>query len=133
MNVTIHVPPGELVDKITILEIKSRRVKDRTKLTLVKKELKLLKGSLALLIKEHKGKAAKLDLLKKELYKINLTLWNIEDVIRRLEAKKDFGQQFIKTARSVYITNDKRSVLKNKISSLFGSTLKEVKHYIKYK
>lgn len=133
MNVTIHVPPGELVDKITILEIKSRRIKDKTKLTLVKKELKLLKSSLILLLKEHKGKTAKCNLLKKELYKINLTLWNIEDVIRRLEAKKDFGEQFIKTARSVYITNDKRSVVKNKISSLFGSTLKEVKHYIKYK
>lgn len=133
MIVMIPVPPGELADKITILEIKSRKVKDKTKLAAVKNELKLLKSSLEKLLKEYPKAKSKFVVLKKKLYGINLKLWNIEDVIRKLEAKKDFGAGFIQTARAVYITNDLRSETKNKINSLFGSKLYEVKHYVKYK
>ena len=133
MIVMIPVPPGELADKITILEIKSRKVKDKTKLATVKKELNLLKSSLEKLLKEYPNTKRKFAVLKKKLRGINLKLWNIEDVIRKLEAKKDFGAEFIKTARAVYITNDLRSETKNKINSMFGSKLYEVKHYVKYK
>lgn len=133
MNVLIPVPPGELADKITILEIKSRRVKDKKKLGTVKNELKLLKAEMAKLLKENPKIKSRFTLLKKKLRGINLKLWNIEDVIRKLEAKKDFGAGFIQTARAVYITNDLRSEAKNKINSLFGSKLYEVKHYVKYK
>jgi hypothetical protein len=133
MNVLIPVPPGELADKITILEIKSRRVKDKKKLGTVKNELKLLKAEMAKLLKENPKIKSRFTLLKKKLRGINLKLWNIEDVIRKLEAKKDFGVAFIQTARAVYITNDLRSEAKNKINSLFGSKLYEVKHYVKYK
>jgi septal ring factor EnvC (AmiA/AmiB activator) len=133
MNVAIFVPPGELADKITILEIKSRRVKDTKKLASVKKELGLLKISLAELLKENKNKKIRLSTLKKKLYGINAKLWDIEDEIRKLELKKDFGEKFIRLARSVYITNDERSKAKSAINTLFGSQLNEVKQYVKYK
>lgn len=133
MNVSILVPPGELTDKITILEIKSRRVKDKNKLSTVREDLRLLKSSLAGLLNEHKNKAVKFRTLKKKLYNINVQLWDIENVIRALEDKKDFGKKFVETARAVYITNDKRSAVKNEINSLFGSSLREVKQYSKYK
>lgn len=131
--INISVPPGELVDKITILEIKSRRVKNKEKLRTVRSELSLLKKSLNTLLKNYKNKAVKFKSLKQKLYKINLKLWVIEDRIRILEKDKDFGAEFIKLARSVYITNDERSVVKNKINALFGSTLNEVKQYVNYK
>lgn len=133
MNVVILVPPGEMADKITILEIKSRRVKDKHKLALVKKELRLLRITQATLLKEHKTKKIKFTALKKKLYSVNLKLWNIEDEIRKLEAKKDFDEGFIKLARSVYITNDMRAKIKNDINALFGSSLREVKQYVNYK
>jgi hypothetical protein len=133
MNVAIFVPPGELADKITILEIKSRRVKDTKKLASVKKELGLLKISLAELLKENKNKKIRLSALKKKLYGINAKLWDIEDEIRKLELKKDFGEKFIRLARAVYITNDERSKAKSAINTLFGSQLNEVKQYVKYK
>jgi septal ring factor EnvC (AmiA/AmiB activator) len=133
MNVAIFVPPGELADKITILEIKSRRVKDTKKLASVKKELGLLKISLAELLKENKNKKIRLSTLKKKLYGINAKLWDIEDEIRKLELKKDFGEKFIRLARAVYITNDERSKAKSAINTLFGSQLNEVKQYVKYK
>lgn len=133
MNVVITVPPGELVDKITILEIKQKKVKDKPKLSIVKKDLGLLKITLSVLLKASRGKALQFKRLKLRLYAINLRLWNIENVIRELEDKKEFGRKFITAARSVYITNDKRSKVKNEINTLFGSSLSEVKQYSKYK
>lgn len=131
--VAISVPPGELVDKITILEIKSRRVKNKQKLSSVKSDVSLLKKSLNALLKGYKNKVAKFKSLKQKLYKVNLKLWVIEDRIRILEKDKNFGSEFIKLARSVYITNDERSTVKNQINELLGSTLNEVKQYVKYK
>jgi hypothetical protein len=71
--------------------------------------------------------------LKLKLHGINLKLWNIENVIRSLEAGEDFGKKFVDYARRVYITNDKRSEVKNEINRLFGSTITEIKEYSKYK
>jgi hypothetical protein len=134
MNVVVLVSPGELLDKITILEIKMVKIKNKEKLVYVKNELKLLKANLSTLMVsvEHKKLLPRLKKLKLNLHGINLKLWNIENVIRNLEAKKDFGNKFVEYARRVYITNDKRSGIKNEINRLFGSTITEVKEYSKY-
>jgi peptidoglycan hydrolase CwlO-like protein len=133
MKIRIPVSAGELTDKITILEIKSRRVRDKGKLKSVKTELKHLQKELTHLLKKNGKLSAKFKSLKTKLYKINTELWNIENNIRTLEAKKDFGKKFVTNARKVYITNDKRSEIKNKINGLFGSEIAEVKQYSKYR
>ena len=125
-QILIPVAPGELVDKLTILQIKSERIKDEVKLENIKKELSLLletcsKNSVDL---NHEFVA--------ELKKINEALWEIEDDIRDKERSKEFDEVFIKLARDVYITNDKRCRVKNKISNLIGSEFIEEKSYSAY-
>jgi len=133
MQILIPASAGELVDKITILEIKKSRIKDRSKLKYVNKELGLLKNSLDEILKQNKNLTTKLAVLKKKLKAINTSLWDTENVIRGLEAKKDFGSKFIQFARSVYITNDKRSEVKAEINKLFGpAALNEAKQYTGY-
>jgi len=132
MKFKIPVSPGELVDKITILEIKNKKIKNTEKLKLVKFELAQLNAAL---IKSGKIPTAVKTAVKKErakLYTINLKLWNIEDRVRRKESIGKFDKEFIALARSVYITNDKRSAIKNAINNLYGSDVKEVKHYAAY-
>ncbi len=132
MKLTIPVSAGELVDKLTILEIKSVKIKDKNKLASVKFEIDLLsKQYNSLKLKSSTRK--QLNVLKKKLLKVNTSLWIIEDSIRKLELKQDFGKNFISRARSVYITNDKRFKLKNEINTLLGSAVNEVKDYKKYK
>ena len=112
MKFKIPVSPGELVDKITILEIKNKKIKNTEKLKLVKFELAQLSAAL---IKSGKIPTAVKTAVKKErakLYTINLKLWNIEDRVRRKESLGKFDKEFIALARSVYITNDKRSAIK---------------------
>ncbi len=133
MNAAILVSPGELIDKITILEIKNSRIKQKEKLKAVKSELKLLKITLAEMLKYNKKITVKLSVEKKKLKAVNTQLWNIENSIRAMEAKGKFDKEFIKLARSVYITNDKRSEIKNNINKLFGSSIHEVKQYRSYK
>jgi len=132
MQVMIPASAGELVDKITILEIKKSRIKDKMKLVHINIELGLLKNSLVEILKQNKKLTTKLAVLKKKLKAINTSLWDTENVIRGLEAKKDFGSKFIQYARSVYITNDKRSEIKAEINKLFGSGINEVKQYTGY-
>ncbi|MCC6866184.1 MAG: hypothetical protein IT280_08500 [Ignavibacteria bacterium] len=133
MNVFIPVSPGELADKITILEIKSRKIKSTVKLKSIKSELVSLKKVYRIHIKLSRVNQTKLSQLKHKLYKINIKLWNIENNIREKESKSTFDKEFIKLARSVYITNDKRSEIKNSINILFGSNFKEVKQYSEYR
>lgn len=128
MKIRIPVSPGELIDKITILEIKRSRIKEKTKLIAIKEELLILRA-LATKYSLHTGQ---FKILTKKLYNVNLKLWVTEDKIRKLEALKKFGGDFIKLARAVYITNDKRSEIKNKINLLAGSSLKEIKQYTEY-
>lgn len=128
MKIRIPVSPGELIDKITILEIKRSRIKEKTKLSAVKEELLQL-TALAKKYSLHKGQ---FKILTKKLYNVNLKLWITEDKIRKKEAIKKFDSDFIKLARAVYITNDKRSEIKNKINLLAGSSLKEIKQYTEY-
>tara|TARA_B100000131_G_C18125449_1_gene614506 strand:- start:44 stop:433 length:390 start_codon:yes stop_codon:yes gene_type:complete len=129
MEVNIPISIGELVDKITILQIKSENVKDDSKLKNINKEYESLNKILSSLELDEN----KFTPLYEELYKTNLKLWNIEDEIRLLEKKESFEEKFISTARSVYITNDIRFEIKNKINIIFGSEFIEEKSYKKYK
>ena len=128
MLIKIPVFTGELVDKITILEIKKIKVQDKLKLIDIKKEHKYLKSILA--------KKVKLDPhIKREiaaLKKINLKLWEIEDGKRKAERNKKFGKSFILLARNVYIYNDRRAFIKLNINKITNSEIVEVKSYDKY-
>ena len=132
MKISVPVSAGELVDKLTILDIKLSKIKDKNKLAQVNYERKLLQKKYDSL-KISRVTNKKLIKLRKQLLKLNTALWNIEDEIRKLEQKKEFGSRFIKKARSVYLTNDRRFIIKNKINELLGSAVKEVKEYKKYR
>lgn len=121
----IEVSNGEIADKLVIVEIKLERIKDALKLTNLHKEYEILNDAVALIID-------KKNQLYLDLYHVNNQLWDIEDHIRDLERIKDFGDDFIQTARSVYFINDKRSDIKRKINELTGSNLTEEKSYEKY-
>jgi hypothetical protein len=121
----IEVSNGEIVDKLTIIEIKTERIKDQAKLKNLHKEYEILNDAVALIIDKKNS-------LYIDLYNINNQLWDIEDHIRDLERNKDFGDDFIQTARSVYVINDKRSDVKRSINELTGSNLTEEKSYEKY-
>ena len=126
--ITAEISPGELIDKITILEIKMDRITDEKKLKNIKTEWDALNQSRAnkILI------SAKLDELTAELKTINETLWVIEDDIRECERRKEYGEAFITLARSVYLNNDHRARVKRKINELLGSRLIEEKSYSDY-
>ena len=122
----IEVSNGEIVDKLTIIQIKLERINDPQKLENLKKEFLVLDNAVRDIIDKDNP-------LYKELYNINCKLWDIEDRIRELEKAKDFGSEFIETARAVYFTNDERSVVKKKINESTGSDLVEEKSYEDYK
>uniref|UniRef100_A0A6C0IK29 Uncharacterized protein n=1 Tax=viral metagenome TaxID=1070528 RepID=A0A6C0IK29_9ZZZZ len=120
----IPVSIGELFDKYTILQIKQTRIKDQKKIAIVEKELSYLK--------EFIDKYNLEETIVHELKEINETLWTIEDKIREKEKEHKFDEEFVKLARNVYITNDKRCETKNKINTILKSGLQEVKSYSKY-
>lgn len=122
----IEVSNGEIIDKLTIIEIKLERIKDLNKLSNLRKEFKVLDEVAG-------GIISREDALYRELYEVNTRLWDIEDRIRELEKSKDFGDEFIETARSVYFTNDRRAELKRLINEKTGSDLREEKSYEDYK
>ncbi len=119
---------GELFDKISILEIKKNKIKDKGKRNIVLKELSSLQETAS----ENIKKSKLITKLYKKLKFINLKLWKIEDDIRDCERKRNFGDKFIKLARAVYFTNDERSLVKNMINKLTKSNISEVKSYKKY-
>ena len=121
----IEVSNGEIIDKLTIIQIKLERIKDKVKLVNLQKEYNVL-------FKASSSIIATSDPLYKSLYEVNCELWDIEDHIRDLERNKDFGNDFISTARAVYIKNDKRSELKREINIRTASGLIEEKSYEKY-
>ncbi|MFC1842116.1 DUF6165 family protein [Candidatus Dependentiae bacterium] len=120
---------GELVDKITILQIKSENIKDTAKLENIHRELEALGETLD----ERVEKSPELEDLATKLLVINKQLWDIEDDIRDKERAKEFDTEFIQLARSVYYTNDERCAVKRKINDLTGSRLQEEKSYKDYK
>ncbi len=128
MAVTVPVSWGELIDKITILELKNERLTDQAKLENVRRELNMLT---AIVNREHADHAG-LKALTTKLREINAALWVIEDDIRDCERAKDFGPEFIRLARAVYVTNDQRANAKREINTLLDSDLVEEKSYAAY-
>lgn len=119
---------GELVDKITILEIKSERIDDAEKVANVKHELEILESTWA----ESSQGAADISEAKGRLKSVNEALWDIEDKIRLKEQARAFDDEFIELARAVYVTNDKRAAIKKEINLALGSELVEEKSYQDY-
>ncbi|MGB5396352.1 MAG: DUF6165 family protein [Gammaproteobacteria bacterium] len=128
MNVNVEISIGEFFDKITILEIKKDRIRGAEKLENINRELSALNVMLEKLPWSRKDVQAEVD----ELRQVNEKLWVIEDDIRDKEAKKEFDQVFIELARSVYITNDRRSEVKREINIKLGSDFIEEKSYEEY-
>lgn len=128
MNINVEISIGEFFDKITILEIKHERISDGAKLANITKELDALNR----LLDEMSISRAEVEKEVAELKSINEQLWVIEDDIREKESKKAFDQGFIELARSVYITNDKRSDVKREINIKLGSSFIEEKSYEQY-
>ncbi len=127
-KIYIEASVGELIDKITILEIKREKISDKNSLEIINKEYSSLKESMKKNVKIN-------DEIKKlwgELKALNLKLWEIEDGKRLAEKNKKFDENFIELARNVYKCNDTRSKIKSKINQLSGSNIREVKQYTKY-
>ncbi len=127
MIINTPISIGELIDKISILVIKEKKITDEKKNNLIYEELTLLKKSLNETINNNA-----INNYLNQLIDVNSTLWKIEDEIRDCEKNKKFDQKFIELARSVYITNDKRAEIKLEINNKFGSKIVEVKSYKKY-
>ena len=127
MIVNSPISIGELMDKISILKIKKKNITDEKKLLFINEELQLLSSTLNAVVQDNK-----INEFLDKLIEVNSKLWQIEDDIRLCERNKKFNQHFIDLAREVYITNDKRADIKLAINNHFGSTLVEVKSYIKY-
>ena len=123
-----EISAGELIDKISILEIKLEKIKNKASQDEINKEYNILKEVQNSSIEM----TEKLKTLLKEIKEVNLNLWNIEDKLRICEKNKDFGQTFIGLARGVYLNNDKRSKIKSKINEVSGSNIKEIKQYVDY-
>jgi len=126
MNINCEISLGELVDKISILKIKAQNITDPTKLAHVKKEEETLSKTLSSL------KLENIDHHLNQMIDVNSELWKIEDDIRDLERAKDFGAEFVRLARAVYVTNDERFKRKNTINTTYKSGLVEVKSYQEY-
>ena len=123
-----EISPGELLDKISILEIKLERIKDKNSQEEIIKEYNILKETQNSSIEF----TDKIKELFESIKETNLSLWKIEDKIRVCEKNKDYGKNFIELARGVYFTNDKRSKIKSEINKILGSNIKEMKQYVKY-
>jgi len=127
-KIQTEISAGELLDKLSILEIKIVKIKNKSNLIEIKKEHKVLKKTKKINIKS----SVKINSLFIKLKKINLKLWNIEDKIRISEKNKNFNKTFINLARSVYFNNDKRAKIKSKINKTLNSNIKEIKQYVNY-
>ena len=127
MIIKTPISLGELIDKISILLIKERKITDVKKIDLIYEELTLLKKTLNKVTKD-----SAIDDYLNQLIDINSALWKIEDELRDCEKNKEFDKKFIDLARSVYTTNDKRAEIKLEINNKFGSKIVEVKSYTKY-
>ncbi len=127
-KIIVEVSVGELLDKISILEIKQDKIKDPEKLSFINNEHSILKNQLEKNVKSDE----KLEKLFQQLKDINAKLWVIEDDKRDCEKNKDFGEKFIKLSRDVHFLNDDRAKIKLEMNNHTGSTIKEIKEYISY-
>ena len=124
-----EISAGELLDKISILEIKLEKVKDKNSLEEIKKEHNILKEIQTSSIEI----AGEIKDLYQSVKNVNIKLWNIEDKLRICEKNKDFDKNFIELARAVYFANDERAKLKSKINKILNSNIREIKQYDDYK
>ena len=127
-KIIVEVSIGELLDKISILEIKKGKIKDPEKLKFISNEHSILSDQ----FKENVKSDEKLEKLFKELKEINAKLWVIEDDKRNCEKNKDFGEKFIKLSRDVHFLNDDRAKIKLEMNNHTGSSIKEIKEYTSY-
>ena len=127
-KIIVEVSVGELLDKISILEIKQGKIKDPEKLKFINREHSILKDQLEKNVKSDD----KLNDLYQSLKKINAKLWVIEDDKRQCEKEKDFGEKIIKLSRDVHFLNDDRAKIKLKVNNHTGSSIKEIKEYTSY-
>ena len=123
-----EISAGELLDKISILEIKLDKIKSKDSQEEINKEYIILKKAQDLNIKS----SEKIKQLFREIKEVNQNLWEVENGIRICEKKKDFGKKFIELSRSVYFNNDKRAKIKSEINEILGSNIKEIKQYEDY-
>ena len=129
MNINIPISYGELLDKLTILEIKQEKISNQEKLKNINNEYSELDEVAKYLKNIDK---VKYENFYKKLFEVNLSLWEIEDKIRILEKNKNFDSEFVELARKVYFTNDKRFEIKSEINKHFGSEFFEEKQYVEY-
>ena len=128
-KILTEISPGELLDKISILEIKLEKVKNKNSQEEIKKEYKILKEIQTSSIKM----TDKIKNLIQSVKNVNIELWDIEDKLRIYEKNRDFGKIFIELARGVYFKNDERAKLKNAINKILKSNIREIKQYVNYK
>ena len=126
-KILAEISVGELLDKLTILEIKLEKINDKGSLKIIEKEYQALKNTDLSEIDKKQYKS-----LFDELKSINRKLWDIENEKRLCEKKSDFGEKFIKVSRDVHFMNDNRAKVKSKINKIFGSSIEEAKEYTKY-
>ena len=127
-KILTEISAGELLDKISILEIKLDKIKNKNTHEKINKEYKMLITARDSSIEI----TEKINQLIKDIKQVNLNLWNIEDKIRICEKNKDFGSTFVELARSVYFNNDKRAKIKSEINEILGSNIREIKQYVDY-
>ena len=127
-KIQAEISAGELFDKISILEIKLEKIKDKNNLEEINKEYKILKNAQNTNIEV----TDKIEKLFKDIKEVNTNLWGIEDKLRICEKNKDFGKNFTELARRVYLNNDKRSKIKLEINEILGSSIREIKQYVDY-
>ncbi|MGE0650521.1 MAG: DUF6165 family protein [Alphaproteobacteria bacterium] len=127
-SITIRISPGEAIDRLTILEIKSERMTDASRLANVRRELAELKA----VVEPHVPTRDDVRDLHNRLKAVNEKLWDIEDDIRACERRKDFGEKFLELARAVYVNNDERARLKRAINDALGADIIEEKSYTPY-
>jgi hypothetical protein len=129
-EILVPISPGELLDKITILRIKSARMTDATKLANVRRELDLLERTWR---DSHYARAHDVSADERALQDVNERLWDIEDRIRDKERDRSFDAEFVSLARAVYVENDERAAVKKRINTALGSSIVEEKSYAQYR
>ena len=127
-KIIVEVSIGELLDKISILEIKKEKIKDTEKLKFINNEYSILKDQ----FKKNVETDEKLNQMYQSLKDLNFKLWEIEDDKRKCEKNKDFGERFIQLSRDVHFLNDNRAKIKLEINNYSGSEIKEIKEYTNY-
>ena len=125
--VTVPVSIGEMIDKLSILQVKKTKISDEVKLEFVNKEFQILYDLSSVYLKN-----IEIESLYNQLIEINSSLWDVEDRLRVIETEKKFEGEFISLARKVYFTNDERFRLKNEINLITSSEIRDVKDYVKY-